>query len=157
MSRKCWHGRHFWGKAGKQLLLNQFLCWFRICCLPISLLMLCASYHQKTKWRPNGPEITVTRLICHLEMKFRRLNLCFRGLPTRWNSFQHGIHYPSTRNQDGGCETGSSCKSAYMPLRNEISTAIPMFSWSANTSEYLPTRNSLPFYQKSRWLLQNRK
>src|SRR3989442_1310224 len=110
--------------------------------------MLCASYHKKTKWRPNRPKITITRLICHLEMKFRRLYLGFRGQPTRWNRFQHGIYYPSTRNKDGGCETGSSCKSAYMPLRNEISTAIPMFSWSANTSKcfqhgihYPSTRN----------------
>src|SRR3989442_749576 len=80
------------------------------------------------KMAATKPEVVVGRPTCHLEMKFQRLYLCFRGLPTRWNSFQHGIHYPSTRNQDGGCETGSSCKSAYMPLRNGISTAIPMLS-----------------------------
>src|SRR5437867_2469125 len=103
------------------------------------------------------PEVVVSRPTCHLEMEFQRLYLCSHGLPTLRNIFQHGIHYPPTRNQDGGCKTGSSCKSAYMPLRNGISTAIPMFSWSTNTSEYLPTRNSLPSYQKSRWRLQNRK
>src|SRR3989442_1024371 len=86
--------------------------------------MLCASYRRKTKWRPNRPKITITLLICHLEMKFRRLYLCSHDRPTLRNNFQHGIHYPSTRNQDGGCKTGSSYKLAYMPLRNRISTAI---------------------------------
>src|SRR2546425_6790545 len=81
------------------------------------------------------PEVVVSRPTWHLEMELQRLYLCSHGQPTRWNSFQHGIHYPSTRNQDGGCETGSSCKSAYMPLRNGISTAIPMLPWSANTSK----------------------
>ena len=122
--------------ANNSVIVNilVYVCYTNVVEQPILNNLVYYTY-KKTKWRPNGPEITVTRLICHLEMKFRRLYLCFRGLPTRWNSFQHGIHYPSTRNQDGGCETGSSCKSAYMPLRNGISAAIPMFSLSACTSE----------------------
>src|SRR5437867_6705346 len=70
------------------------------------------------------PEVVVSRPTCHLEMKFQRLYLCSHDRPTLRNTFQHGIHYPSTRNQDGGCKTGSSYKSAYMPPRNRISMAI---------------------------------
>src|SRR3989442_15180218 len=70
------------------------------------------------------PEVIVSRPTCHLEMEFQRLYLCSHGRPTLRNNFQHGIHFPSARNQDGGCKTGSSYKSAYMPLRNEISTAM---------------------------------
>jgi len=70
------------------------------------------------------PEVVVSRPTCHLEMEFQRLYLCSHGRPTLRNNFQHGIRYPSIRNQDGGCKTGSSYKSAYMPLRNGISTAI---------------------------------
>ena len=70
------------------------------------------------------PEVVVSRPTCHLEMGFQRLHLCSHGRPTLRNNFQHGIHYPSTRNQDGCCKTGSSYKSTFMPLRNGISTAI---------------------------------
>src|SRR6267154_5657038 len=93
------------------------------------------------------PDVVITRLTGLLGTKFQRLFLCFQGRPTRWNSLRPAIHYPRMRNQDGGCETGCNYNSAYMPLRNEISTVIPMFSETINTMESPPTCNSLPSYE----------
>src|SRR2546425_1092455 len=39
----------------------------------------------------------------------------------------------SLKNKMAAKRTGNNCNSVNMPLRNEISPAIPMFSWSDNT------------------------
>src|SRR2546425_13034496 len=84
----------------------------------------------KSKMAATKPETAITRLICHLGMKSRRLYLCFLGRPTRWNTFRRGFHYPYTRNQDGGYQTGNSFNSANIPSKNEISAALQYISMS---------------------------
>src|SRR5438876_1070349 len=70
-------------------------------------------------------EVFITRLICHLRLKYQRLWLYFHRRPTRSNYIQQITPYPDTRNQDDGYKIGSPYN--YMPFSHDISIVIPVF------------------------------
>src|SRR2546425_12987585 len=68
------------------------------------------------KMAATKPEVFITRLICHLGLKFQRLWLYSHRRPTRWNSIRQRIRYPDTRNQDGAYITGSTYNSINLAI-----------------------------------------
>jgi len=114
---------------------------------------------QKSKWRPwtGSTYITlVSSVVYVIATKFQRLRPCFRGLATRLEYSQEWPMFGSVGNQRWLPITGSRYKlshiSASIHDRNEIPTAILMFSRSGNMTRVLTRMTDVRISRKSKML-----
>jgi len=96
---------------------------------------------RKLKWLPWTGSTYITLVSSVIATKFQLLCPCFRGQATRLKYSEECPMYGYGINQRWLPITGSIYEitriSAYIHDRNEIPTAIPMFTRSGNTSEVL--------------------
>ena len=102
------------------------------------------------------PEVVITMRRYEIEMRFRRLDIGFRGRQSQWNIDRHEVPYSSAWIlpiwMHGDHETGSSYNYASARDRNAISVSRYRFSRTPESMKHRPTWNSAQLCKISQYL-----